>query len=102
MNTTGLRTIAFATALVCCLRMAAAEKVFFRDELTGCEMWRMSNYSTFHEYCHASQPFSYDGRRIACRWRGGRASVVFDVADGSEIVFGECIPGGCIPGIPGT
>lgn len=65
----------------------------FRDELTGREIWRISDYTTFHEYCHASHPFSYDGRRIACRCHRGRAIVVFDLRDGSETVFGEQHPG---------
>lgn len=89
MNRPRMRTTVFAAALVCCLRTAVAEKVFFRDELTGCEIWRISNYETFHEYWQAAKPFSYDGRRAVCRWRRNDGIVAFDLADGSEIVFGR-------------
>lgn len=83
-----MRTIAVALAL-CCVT-AHGEKVAFRDELTGCEMWRMSDYGTFHEYGHAAKPFSYDGRRIVCReWRPDGGIVVIDLAGGSETVFGR-------------
>ena len=82
------RPTVLATAIVCTCHLALGEKLMFRDELSGCEMWRLSNYSTFHEYCHASHPFSYDGRRIACRWYSGKGIVVLDLADGGEAVFG--------------
>jgi len=81
-------TTVLVAAIVCTGHVALGEKLMFRDELTGREIWRLSNYSTFHEYCHASHPFSYDGRRTACRWYSGKGIVVFDLADGSEAVFG--------------
>ena len=88
MDSVSLKLI--AVALILCCTRARAEKVMFRDELTGCEMWRMSDYGTFHEYCHAAKPFSYDGRRIVCcEWRADGGIVVVDMADGSEIVFGR-------------
>lgn len=87
------RPTVLAAAIVCTCHVALGEKLMFRDELTGCEIWRLSNYSTFHEYCHASHPFSYDGRRIACRWYSGKGIVVLDLADGSEVVFGSEHPG---------
>jgi len=79
-----------AAVLLCCLRAADGEKVMFRDELTGREIWRMSNYSTFHEYCHADKPFSRDGRRIVYRqWFRSGGVVVTSPADGKETVFSK-------------
>jgi hypothetical protein len=84
------RAIACAlTIVLCCLWAASGEKVVFRDELTGCQMWRLTDYSTFHEYCHAAKPFSCDGRRVVCRqWFAEGGVVVVDLADGSQVVFG--------------
>ena len=81
--------IAAAAVAACCLRIASAEKVMFRDELTGCEMWRITNYTCYHGYPQATTPFSYEGRRLVCQWRNGAGNVVFDLADGSEVVFGR-------------
>ena len=88
---TSARTRALvATLVLCCTGVSHAEKVAFRDELTGCEIWRISKQAMFHEYCHAAKPFSYDGRRIVCReWREDGGVVVVDLADGSETVFGR-------------
>ena len=88
---TSVRTTALvATLVLCCAGVSSAEKVVFRDELTGCEIWRISKQAMFHEYCHAAKPFSYDGRRIVCReWRADGGVVVFDLADGSRTVFGR-------------
>ena len=44
-----LMIISLLAFVFCVLRSAHASKVMFRDELTGCEIWRMSNYETFHE-----------------------------------------------------
>ena len=58
---TSARTVALvATSALCCVRVSLAEKVVFRDELNGCEMWRISKQAMFHEYCHAAKPFSYE------------------------------------------
>lgn len=83
-------TVLVATVALCCMRDSHAEKVVFRDELTGCEMWRISKQGMFHEYCHAAKPFSCDGRRIVCReWRADGGVVVFDLEDGNKTVFGR-------------
>lgn len=92
MQSPACRAIA-ASAILCCVT-ASAEKVVFRDELTGCEIWRLTDYGAFHEYSHAAKPFSYDGRRIVCRqWRADGGVVVVDLADGGETVFGQEHPG---------
>jgi len=45
-----IRTTALvATLALCCVGVSSAEKVVFRDELTGCEMWRISKQAMFHE-----------------------------------------------------
>ena len=39
-----------------------AEKVFLRDELTGAEVWRLTNCDAFHGYGNSFRPFSGDGQ----------------------------------------
>jgi hypothetical protein len=40
-----IRAAAIASVVAACgLRHVIAEKVMFRDELTGCEMWRISSF----------------------------------------------------------
>ncbi|HID21163.1 MAG TPA: hypothetical protein EYP14_02015, partial [Planctomycetaceae bacterium] len=83
------RNAAVVLALTAATAWAAeGEKVFFRDELTGIEMWRLSREMMFHEYPHAAKPFSYDGRYVVCRqWRPDGGVVVIKLADGSRTVF---------------
>ena len=78
-----------AAVAVCCLRPANGEKVMFRDELTGCEMWRLTSRMTFHEYHHRDKPFSRAGQYMVCREHvGDLRIVVVNLADGSEDCFG--------------
>ncbi|NQT15916.1 MAG: fibronectin type III domain-containing protein [Planctomycetes bacterium] len=89
MYATQWKMIVAVAAVACSLRLASAEKVFFRDELTGCEIWRLSKCQTFHEYSQAAKPFSYEGRWVVCRWRENAGIVVFDLKTGKEIVIGR-------------
>lgn len=88
MHCSAMKALAVAAVFGCVA--ARAEKVIFRDELTGCEIWRLTDYSAFHEYAHAAKPFAYDGRRMVCRqWWAEGGVVVIDLADGSETVCGR-------------
>jgi len=88
------RTIAAAVVLACCLRVASPEKVMFRDEITGCEMWRISSFPMRHGYTATGRPFSEDGRWAATRAFGGRAVAALNMADGREVIIGRENPGG--------
>jgi len=84
-----IKLIVAIAAAACCLRVASGEKVMFHDELTGCEMWRITSRMTFHEYHHADKPFSRDGQYMVCREHvGDLRIVVVNLADGSEYCFG--------------
>ena len=87
------RLLAIALALVSLLSSAHADKVFFRDELTGAEMWRLTSFSSTHVYSNAYRPFSADGRlicatRSSVHWVDGRAYVL-DLFDGHATLLGS-------------
>ncbi|MBT3381506.1 MAG: hypothetical protein HN742_32645 [Lentisphaerae bacterium] len=62
-----------------------AEKVFFRDELNGAELWRLTSRDSFHVYGNAYRPFSADGQ-YACALMERRRAYALDLFDG-KITF---------------
>ena len=93
MNETLRKMIAATAVATCCLRVASAEKVMFHDEITGCEMWRVSSFAMFHGYSATGRPFSEEGRWAASTAFGGRAIAAFDMADGREVIVGREVQG---------
>ena len=89
MAGTKTRSVLVFAVLIGWLQPAVAAKVMFRDELTGCEMWRLSSDATIHNYDSPGDPWSYDGRRIIMRWEGR----VLDLKDGAELLLGGQHPG---------
>ena len=75
---------------------ARAEKVFFRDELTGAEMWQLTRFQSTHIYSNAYRPFSSDGRLICATRSGGRAYVL-DLFDGDVALLGSAREGARSP-----
>ena len=69
-------------ALVLLTLSAPAEKVFLRDELTGAEVWRLTNCDAFHGYGNSFRPFSGDGQYI-CGILVRRRAFVVNLADGA-------------------
>jgi len=62
--------------------------VFFRDELTGAEMWRLARRDSFHGYGNSFRPFSDDGRYV-CGILVRRRAFVLDLFDGRVTLMGS-------------
>jgi hypothetical protein len=86
MNTgSAVRTVCVIAILLA--PFARGEKTFFRDELTGAEMWRLTRCDSFHGYGNASRPFSDDGQYV-CAIRVRRRAYVLDLFDGDVTLLG--------------
>jgi len=93
MNPTPRKTLAAVAVVACCLRVASSEKIMFHDEITGCEMWRISSFALFHGYSATGRPFSEEGLWAAAQALGGRAVAAFNMVDGREVIIGREHPG---------
>jgi hypothetical protein len=80
---------ALAAWLAWSLQPAAAEKVMFHDEVTGCEMWRLSSFPTFHGYPPTGGPFSEEGLWAATQAFDRKAIAAINLADGREVLIGR-------------
>ena len=82
------RSVAVALALAWLLPSVRAEKVFFRDELTGAEMWQLTRFDSFHVYSNSYRPFSHDGKYI-CANRARQRAYVLDLHNGAVTLLGS-------------
>ena len=57
----------------CSICAESGEKVMFHDEITGLEMWRISDFEVFHEYPTTGKPFSEEGLWVAVSYTHLRA-----------------------------
>jgi len=62
--------------------------VYFRDALTGAEMWRLTSCDSFHGYGNAFRPFSGDGQHV-CGIMVRRRAYALNLFDGDVTLLGS-------------
>ena len=81
------------SVMSCSICAESGEKVMFHDEITGLEMWRISDFEGFHEYPTTGKPFSEEGLWVVAQAFAGRAIAAFNMEDGRQVIIGKDNPG---------